>query len=97
MTKEVIAVFQDCVLCGDRGRKKIQKFAEKGISIRKLSAFSDEGGKLCHEAVFEHKMGSLPFFTDGKKFSYKLKDFIEKPKKERKTKKNKGLKKDEPV
>lgn len=79
MSKEIIAVFQDCVLCGDEGRKKIAEFAEKGINIRKVGFTTGEGKDLIHKAVLEHKIGSMPFFTDGKKFSVTLDDFIEKP------------------
>ena len=79
MGKEIIAVFQDCVLCGDKGRKKIAEFAAKGINVRKVGFTTPEGKELIHKAVFEHKIGSMPFFTDGKKFSVKINDFVEKP------------------
>lgn len=75
MSKEVIAVYQDCVLCGDKGRKKITEFAKKGILIRKVGFTTPEGRNLIHKAVFEHKIGSMPFFTDGEKFSTSLDDF----------------------
>lgn len=76
MHKEVICVYQDCVLCGDRG-KKVQEFAVKSkISIRKVGFTTPEGRHLIHEAVFKHKMGSMPFFTDGEMFSYSLRDFV---------------------
>lgn len=79
MGKEIIAVFQDCVLCGDKGRKKIAEFAAKGINIRKIGFTTPEGKELIHKAVFEHNIGSMPFFTDGEKFSVKIDDFIAKP------------------
>lgn len=75
MAKEIIAVYQDCVLCGDKGRKKTAEFASKGILIRKVGFTTDEGKELIHEAVFEHKIGSMPFFTDGEKFSTSIDDF----------------------
>lgn len=75
MGKEVIAVYQDCVLCGDRGRKKVAEFAKKGIAIRKVGFTTSEGKDLIHKAVFDHKIGSMPFFTDGEKFSTSLDDF----------------------
>lgn len=87
MAKEIIAVYQDCVLCGDRGKAKVQNFAKKGLNIRKVSVFSDEGAKLSHKAVFEHKMGSLPFFTDGTIFSYHAETFIESKKTAKKSNK----------
>lgn len=76
MSKEIVAVFQDCVLCGDKGRKKITEFAKKGILIRKVGFTTPEGKDLIHKAVFEHKIGSMPFFTDGEKFSTSLDDFV---------------------
>lgn len=97
--KEIIAVYQDCVLCGDRGRKKAAFIAKRGIKLRKVSAFSDEGEKLVHEAVFEHKIKGLPFYTDGEKFSYHIESFFESKKAPEKTKKSKKkeVKKDESV
>lgn len=74
--KEVIAVYQDCVLCGDRGKKKHLALIKKGLDIRKVSAFSDEGESLCHKAVFSHGIKSMPFFTDGTTFSTSLKSFL---------------------
>lgn len=78
MDNEIICVYQDCVMCGDRGKKIKKLIFDKELNVRKVSFASDEGKNLIHEAVFKHKLGSMPFFTDGKKFSYKLEDFIEK-------------------
>ena len=78
MDNEIICVYQDCVLCGDRGRKLKKLIFDKNLNVRKVSFASDEGKELVHEAVFKHNLGSMPFFTDGKKFSYKLEDFVEK-------------------
>ena len=85
--KEITVVFQDCVLCGDRGRKKAKFLEKNGISLRKVSAFSDEGGELVHTAVFEHKIKGLPFYTDGKTFSSHLERFLESKKPEKAPKK----------
>jgi hypothetical protein len=89
MAKEIIAVYQDCVLCGDKGRQKIVELAHKGINIRKVSFVSDEGRELCHKAVFTHGIESMPFYTDGELFAVSLESFIEKPAKKtaKKTKK----------
>lgn len=76
MDNEIICVYQDCVMCGDRGKKIKKLIFDKGLNVRKVSFASYEGVKLVHEAVFKHKLGSMPFFTDGKKFSYKLEDFV---------------------
>ena len=74
--KEIIAVYQDCVLCGDKGRRKIAEYAKKGITIRKVGFTTEEGKELIHKAVFEHKIGSMPFYTDGEIFTTDLHDFV---------------------
>ena len=93
MSKEIIVVYQDCVLCGNRGEKKRQYLAKKGLNIRKVSAFSSEGEKLVHKAVFNHKMGSLPFYTDGERFSYHVETFLEKKTTKKSTSKTRKAKK----
>lgn len=81
MAKEIICVYQDCVLCGDRG-KKIKRIASvKNINIRKVSFASDEGKNLIHEAVFEHGIKTMPFYTDSKKFASDIEEFATKTKK----------------
>lgn len=99
MDNEIICVYQDCIMCGDRGKKLKKLIFDKDLNVRKVSFASDEGKNLIHEAVFEHKLGSMPFFTDGKKFSSKLEDFLEKEpeiikKTEKKPKKSKKVVKD---
>lgn len=79
MGKEIIAVYQDCVLCGTHGRQKVAELAQKGIIVRKVGFTTPEGKELIHKAVFEHKIGTMPFYTDGEKFSISLEDFTEKP------------------
>lgn len=78
MPKTLVCVYQDCYLCGDRGRRQKELCIKEGINLRKVGFTTEEGRKLIHEAV-KHHMGSMPFFTDGEKFSYKLSDFIPKP------------------
>lgn len=90
MPKEIIAVYQDCVLCGDKGRRKVADFAKKGFVIRKVSFLTEEGRDLCRKAVFTHGIESMPFFTDGELFSVSLDSFIEK-KPAKKTRKNKKV------
>lgn len=65
---EIIAVFQDCVLCGVKGKQKIAEYAEKGIRLRKVSFISEEGRELCAKAV-SLGIGGMPFYTDGKVFA----------------------------
>lgn len=100
--KEIIAVYQDCVLCGVKGRKKVAEYAENGIEIRKVSFISEEGRKLCEKAI-NMGIGSMPFYIDSKKHVFAtsidelLKEVSEKPAKSnkkslKKTKKGKGNK-----
>lgn len=80
MPKVITCVYQDCFMCGAKG-KKIQKIianSKVDLTIRKVSFASPEGKELCAEAVFNRGIGTMPFFTDGKKFSTSLVDFAEK-------------------
>ena len=78
MSKELICVYQDCAMCGDRG-KKIKQFVEtNGLNVRKVSFASEEGKELIYQAMTDHGIKKLPFFTDGKKFSENIADFVKK-------------------
>lgn len=78
MSKEIICVYQDCAMCGDRG-KKLKQFVEtNGINVRKVSFASEEGKELIYQAMTEHGIKKLPFFTDGKKFTENISDFVKK-------------------
>lgn len=95
--KLITVVYQDCPLCGDRGREVKKIVAEKGIRLRKVTFASDEGRKLINEAVFNHGIKSMPFYTDGVRFTSTIAEIIakpveksvevEKPKKTKRTKK----------
>jgi len=87
MTKEIICVYQDCVMCGDRGKKLKQYIDTNGLNVRKVSFASDEGKELVHEALFEHKIGTMPFYTDGKKFASSIQKLVEKPTKKKESRK----------
>lgn len=76
MGNEIVCVYQDCILCGDRGKKYKKLIFDNKLSVRKVSFASEEGKNLIHEAVFKHGIGSMPFFTDGIRYSYRLEDFI---------------------
>lgn len=78
--KEIIAVYQDCVLCGSKGRKKAAEYAKKGIAIRKVGFSTEEGKELIHKAVFEHKIGYMPFYTDGERFAAAIDELLDIPK-----------------
>lgn len=78
MPKKITCVFQDCVLCGDRGKKKALALAKKGVEIEKISAFTDEGRALCAKAV-KAGVGCMPFFTDGKKYTATIDELLAEP------------------
>ena len=75
MSKNIVCVFQDCAMCGDRG-KTLKKFiiSEK-LNFRLVSFASEEGKELIYQAVTEHGIKTMPFFTDGEKFSINIEDF----------------------
>jgi hypothetical protein len=77
--KIVYAVYQDCVLCGDKGKKVVADFAQKGIDIIKVSFISGQGRELCEKAVMSHGIKTMPFFTDGTIFATSLESFTDKP------------------
>jgi len=91
--KEIICVYQDCPMCGDRGKKVLQIIHDKGLSVRKVSFASNEGKELIHEALFQHKIGTMPFYTDGELFSTDIQDLVATPAKKtaKKTKKAKEV------
>ena len=76
MAKGIICVYQDCPMCGDRGKKLKKLIFDKKLNVRKVSFASDEGRELIYQALTEHKIGTLPFFTDGKKFTNDINDLI---------------------
>lgn len=79
-SKEIICVYQDCPLCGDKGKKLKKLIFDKKLNVRKVSFASEEGKDLIHEAVFNHQIGSLPFYTNGTRFSTSLEELL-KPRK----------------
>lgn len=84
--QKITVVYQDCILCGDRGKAVKKIVAEKGIRLHKVSFASDEGRELITKAVFENGIKTMPFYYDGKRFATTLAEIIAKPKKARKTK-----------
>lgn len=89
MIKEIIAVYQDCVLCGVKGRQKIADLAAKGVNIRKVSFITEEGRELCAEAVSKG-IGSMPFYVCDGEYATNIKALITKkpanrPKRSQKT------------
>lgn len=84
--QKITVVYQDCILCGDRGKAVKKIVAEKGIRLHKVSFASDEGRELISKAVFENDIKTMPFYYDGKRFATTLAEIIAKPKKTRKAK-----------
>lgn len=82
--KKITVVYQDCPLCGDRGKALKKIVAEKGIRLHKVSFASDEGRALINEAVFKKGIKTMPFYTDGKEFSTDIKDLLTRKKKAKK-------------
>lgn len=98
MASEIICVYQDCVMCGDRGKKLKQLIFDKNLNVRKVSFASPEGQHLIHEAIFVHKIGTLPLFVKGDRFSNDIEDLLKRaPKKSTKRKKAKKSKKVEEI
>lgn len=93
---EVSVVYQDCAMCGSKGRKVAQKYAEKGIIFRKVGFASPEGRDLCARAV-KQGIGTMPFYVHNGQFATTLDAFISKKggksaKKANKTRKNSKIK-----
>ena len=80
MNKEIVCVYQDCPLCGDKGKKLKKLIIDKKLNVRKVSFASNEGKDLCNKAVFGFGIKTMPFFTDGEKFVNEIEDLLEEPK-----------------
>lgn len=91
--KEIIAVYQDCVLCGVKGKQKIAEYAKNNIAIRKVGFTTPEGRELCAKAV-ALGIGYMPFYIDGEKFAKSVEDLMESSKPVKKNKKVRKEKKD---
>lgn len=79
MPKTIIAVYQDCFLCGsnkEKGEKMLEAIAKKGATFRKLSFATMEGQDHCAKAV-ENGIKTMPFFTDGKIYAQDYETLLE--------------------
>ena len=79
MTKTIIAVYQDCMLCGankEKGDKMLADLAKAGASFRKLSFATMEGREYCMQAI-EAGVKTMPFFTDGTNFASDYKELLQ--------------------
>lgn len=86
MSKDIKFIYQDCGMCGSRkdwGEQQKQVARANGINIIMTPFFTNGCEGLMWKAV-EAGIDSYPFYTDGKKFSKNIEDFIEKTKKSRK-------------
>ena len=73
----IICVYQDCPLCGDKGKAIKKLIFDKKLDVRTVSFASPEGRELCHKATFNHQIQTMPFFTDGVRFSTRLESLLE--------------------
>lgn len=95
MSKELVVVYQDCPTCGNRkkwGEKTIEVAKNSGLDIRFISFATEEGQRLCKEAIYAG-VGKLPFITNGSKFSDNIEDFVKVEKKKKVAKKKSSVKK----
>lgn len=76
--KQITCVYQDCPLCGSQGKTILDLATSNGASIRKVSFVSEEGKDLIYKALTKHKIGTMPFFTDGEYFATNLNDLFQK-------------------
>lgn len=80
--KEIIVVYQDCFMCGapenwsELAKETFAECKKHGITPRKVSAFSQEGGSHAMAAI-QAGVKTTPFFTDGKIYAQTIKDLIE--------------------
>ena len=78
MSKTIIAIYQDCFLCGskkEKGEKMLQELSEAGASFRKVSFATIEGREHCMKAI-ENGVTKMPFFTDGEIYAADYHDLI---------------------
>lgn len=75
-SKEITVLFQDCVLCGDKGRQKRLELESKGYIFRKISFVTEEGRELSARAVAAG-VGSMPVFFYGDHIAGSLSKLLE--------------------
>lgn len=77
MNNGVVCVYQDCPLCGDRGKKVQEIVADKGVNLRKVSFASPEGRELIFRAMSEHGIKTMPFYVMDGRFSTEVEEVLE--------------------
>lgn len=81
MSKEVLLIFQDCPYCEPRkkwGERQMQLAKEHNIVVRETK-YNFPGAKGLIQKALNYGLSTMPFFTDGKMFSYDLSSFIPTP------------------
>lgn len=75
-SREVVMVYQDCPLCGDRG-KRIKEVLKKsrGIRFKKVSFATTEGREYCAQSI-EKGIKRMPFFVDGDRYCQTLEEVL---------------------
>lgn len=91
--KEITVVYQDCVLCGAKGRQIIADYAEKGIVLRKVGFTTPEGRDLCLKAV-NLGIKCMPFYTNGKAIASSIEGVLSSELDKKPTTKNKNTRKE---
>lgn len=96
MSKEVLLIYQDCPYCKPReewGKRQMKLAADHNIVVQETKYNFPGAAGLINMAI-NQGISTLPFFTDGKVFSYDLSSFIgkevSKPKPEEKMDDSKG-------
>lgn len=82
MSKEIKLIYQDCVRCNGREEWVDQQYElakHYGFAIKRAPHTATGADGLIREARL-HGVTALAFFTDGKKFSTDLIDFVPKQK-----------------
>lgn len=101
MKRKILLIYQDCTDCGaikdwaEKQRILAEKYHFKIEKMQFTSAALAES-ELHKKAFADGKIKSYPFFTDGKKFSKTLEDFIEE-KPVKKLRRKKKVEEDEPI
>ena len=84
MAKEVKLIYQDCPMCGARenwGKRQTEVANKHGLKIVEVPFSSPGASDIIVEAIlgdtkFITGDKTMPFFTDGEKYSKELADFL---------------------
>lgn len=79
MSREILLIYQDCPYCKPReewGEKQKAVQKKYGLKVR-ARPFDGVGVDGIIQKAQSRGVNSLPFYTDGVRFSYELIDFVE--------------------